>query len=157
MEKEASYSQTDWCPHLICTTKLVANSRWPALSSSLAEAWLAGRQKTVQAVTFGVHCRSVGVQERVPLSVVLRHTGSSLSSQARVSGSAPASPTTDAEDANLFTPRWPTLRRYLARPQNFCPSCYAKKLIAYIFMLWMMVITFGQCRQNCCCRANLKV
>ena len=74
-------------------TDLFAIFRWPALSSSLAAAWLAGRQEAVQAVRLVVSCRSVGVQERVPLSVVLRRTGSSnLSSQARVSGSGPALP-----------------------------------------------------------------
>lgn len=61
-----------------------------------------------------MQCRSMGVLERVPLSVVLRRTGSNLSSQARVSGDRTPSPTTDSEDANLFTPRWPTLSRSLA-------------------------------------------
>ena len=92
----------------------------------------------------GVHCRSMGVLERVPLSVVLRHTGSNLSSQARVSGDATPSSSRDYEDANLFTPRWPTLHRSVPILPNSTPSssnCISHFLYAYIRILHPMVVS----------------
>ena len=82
--------------------------------------------------------------ERVPLSVVLRRTGSNLSSQARVSGDTTPSPTTDSEDANLFTPRWPTLRRSLAffgkTPAPSCLECGHNSVDALILTSCVVVV-----------------
>ncbi|KAL0055535.1 hypothetical protein WJX82_001629 [Trebouxia sp. C0006] len=57
--------------------------------------------------------RSIGVLERVPLSVLLRRTGSSVSNNGRVSDDATPTPSGPSQGTtSLFTARWPTVRRY---------------------------------------------
>ncbi|KAL0023326.1 hypothetical protein WJX77_007796 [Trebouxia sp. C0004] len=57
--------------------------------------------------------RSMGGLERVPLSVLLRRTGSSVSNNGRVSDDASPTPSGPSQGTTtLFTARWPTVRRY---------------------------------------------
>ncbi len=55
----------------------------------------------------------MGTLERVPLSLLLRRTGSNLSGGAptRVSDDATPSPAALSKDATIFTARWPTVHR----------------------------------------------
>ena len=58
-------------------------------------------------------CRSIGGLERVPLSVLLRRTGSSVSNNGRVSDDATPTPSGPSQGTTtLFTARWPTVRRW---------------------------------------------
>lgn len=61
----------------------------------------------------------MGALERVPLSVLLRRTGSSVSAQGRVSDDATPTPSgATPAGSTAFTARWPTVRRshHLAAP-----------------------------------------
>lgn len=69
-----------------------------------------------------VTCRSMGALERVPLSVLLRRTGSSVSAQGRVSDDATPTPNgATPASSTAFTARWPTVRRsvHLAAPLHY--------------------------------------
>ncbi len=90
-------------------------------------------------------CRSIGGLERVPLSVLLRRTGSSVSNNGRVSDDATPTPSGPSQGTtSLFTARWPTVHRWgltcLTYYVTYCFNYGVSAHVQFALMFMTMIV-----------------